>query len=170
VIYLYNKEYNMSKKVIRLTESELKRYINKVVSEQTAPTGGGSNFNQEPKKVPVVGGTPAEKLKELVGKAVLCRASDGSAYYQCVIRSASQTKGNYVYMMVSCENEPKVQFIRYYANDDDEKELTVGGNTLAAKPVTCKGLSEWLKTNIKPYMQQYDFAKKGGSDMNADFS
>jgi hypothetical protein len=161
----------MSKKVIRLTESELKRYINKVVSEQAspAPTGGGPNFQQSTPKVPIVGGTPAEKLKELVGKAVLCRATDNSAYYKCIIKSASQFKSNYVYLMASCENEPKVQWIRYYADDDDEKELTIGGN-IPTRPITCKGLTDWLRTNIKPYMEQYDFAKKGGSNMNADFS
>jgi|688.fasta_scaffold82312_3 hypothetical protein len=161
----------MKNRVIRLTESELKRYINKVISEQSTPppTGGGSNFNQTTPKVPIVGGTPTEKLRELVGKAVLCRASDNSASYKCVIRSAGQTKSNYIYLTVSCENEPKVQWIRYYADDDDEKELTVGGS-LPTRPVTCKGLTDWLRTNIKPYMEQYDFAKKGGSDMNADFS
>jgi len=34
--YLYNKESYMSKKVIRLTESELKRYIQKIISEQSS--------------------------------------------------------------------------------------------------------------------------------------
>ena len=93
----------MSKKVIRLTETELKRYIKKVVSEQAAPapTGGGPNFQQSTPKVPVVGGTAAEKLKELVGKSVLCSAADGSAIYKCVIRSVSQGKNNVVYLMVS---------------------------------------------------------------------
>jgi hypothetical protein len=160
----------MSKKVIRLTESELKRYINKVVSEQAspAPTGGGPNFQQSTPKVPVVGGTAAEKLKELVGKAVLCRASDNSAIYKCVIRSVSQGKNNVVYLMVSCENDPKVLFIRYIA--DGDKGLVVGGSTMNSTPVTCKGLSDWLNTNIKPYMESYDFAKSGGSNMNADFS
>jgi hypothetical protein len=162
----------MSKKVIRLTESELKRYINKVVSEQTAPnTNPPSGVKPEPApapRIPLVGGTAAEKLKELVGKAVLCRASDNSAIYKCVIRSATHNKNNVVYLMVSCENDPKIIFIRYTA--DGDKGLFVGGSATNVIPVTCKGLSDWLNTNIKPYMESYDFAKSGSSNMNADFS
>jgi len=57
----------MSKKTIRLTESDLKKYISKVVSEQTsAPVGGGSNSQQ--KGMGLKRGINTDLLNPLVGK------------------------------------------------------------------------------------------------------
>lgn len=159
----------MSKKVIRLTESELKRYINKVVSEQVAPapTGGGPNFQQSTPKVPVTGGTP--ELMQLKGKAVLLSSDEGQGSWSCVISSAAQFPDNTIYINVTCENDPKAQWIRYKAIEQGPLILGFSGGAKSFE-VVCPQLLEWLKKTVKPFVKKHDFVKNGGSNNGHDFA
>ena len=155
----------MSKKVIRLTESELKRYINKVVSEQTAPKTGTPSGTATPTakpatpKVPVSGGSE-DALKKLVGKAVLLR-DYRNAYYSCVITNGYQTDDNVIYINVKCENEPAFQWIKYKIHGDGH--LYIGGSTKAPVELQDGDLLKYLVANVKPYYNEYDFTSKVNS-------
>jgi len=163
-----------NKKVVRLTESELKRYIQKIVAEQTAPTTGAAAGTATPTAkpaaptVPVTGGSGTE-LQALRGKAVLVRDHNGG-YYSCVITSAAHYKDNTVYLTVSCQNNPEFQWIRYKVHGDGH--LYIGGSTKAGVELEDGELLKYLKKNVNPYSEKYDFTSKVNSPMgggNVDF-
>jgi len=149
----------MSKKVIRLTESELKEYISKVVAEQTAPVAPAPATP----KIPLTGGTP--NLDELKGKAVQLVSVDQQGYYDCLVTNARQTD-NIIYIFVNCENHPEFKYIMYQIYGSNEL-MIIGPKQVK---VTCGGLQNWLKKNAKPIEKKFDMVKNGGSNKNFDFA
>lgn len=153
----------MSKKVIRLTESELKRYIKKIVAEQAVTPSATPSI---PTQIPTTGGS-AEVLKGLTGKTVRVYGGANSNLMpqSCIIKGASQGKNNVVYIQVDNKTTANFNYIVYDIRHDafDLLDGTAGKRL----PLEKGELYNWLKKNVQPIEDKFDFTSQNtNSPMN----
>jgi hypothetical protein len=138
------------RKVIRLTESELKRYINKVIAEQSTPTTSPII----PKDIPRTEGSMTQ-LRTLIGKTIkiVCDRTQMG----CIITDVSQDESGTAYIDVKNTYNPKLKTIKFDPNKYTINFVDDWINQNNLGDIQKGEFYDWLKNNVKPRYRKYDF-------------
>jgi hypothetical protein len=148
----------MKKNIIRLTEAELKRYISKVVAEQTAPAAGAVNVEAEKQKMNALRTKVVGKNVQLYLDATKTKASH---IVNIVTAGFSSTVTGVYYFTVKDlsfvtstggEMAPKdgmgpISYLRFDCTEPDEL-LAMGEGNKQLGSVFCPPFTELVKASV----------------------
>ena len=136
------------RKIVRLTESELKTYINKVIAEQSTPASKPVIPDDIPRTADSM-----KQLQDLVGKTVsiIC----DSIMMGCIITKVNQDERGVAYIFVNNKVDSKRNIIEFNPIKDTINFVDTNRNNIGD---IFKGeFYGWLKKNVKYREPKYDF-------------